>query len=104
MFLKRLSILGSMVLAACVPSLRAPGPQTPAECYNNSPSVLELIAWRAAVRQNTKGAYRSFIQAHPQSCFVGMATAKIAGAAERTKPPIRNVPKSPPRKPLRPAY
>jgi hypothetical protein len=91
MFLKRLSILGSMLLAACVPSQRLPGPQTPANCYNNSPSTTELAAWRRAVRQNTRSAYRAFINAYPRSCFVPMATAKIANVAEKPRPPIRNV-------------
>jgi hypothetical protein len=104
MFLKRLSILGSMLLAACVPSQRLPGPQTPANCYNNSPSTIELAAWRYAVRQNTRSAYRAFINSYPRSCFVPMATAKIANVAEKKKPPIRNVPKSPPpKKPSGPA-
>ena len=105
MFLKRLSILGSMLLTACVPAQRAPGPQTPAECYSNSPSQIELAAWRGAVRQSTKSAYRQFINRFPRSCFVPTAAARIANVAERQpKPPIRNVPNSPPTKPLRPAY
>jgi hypothetical protein len=96
MFLKRLSILGSMLLAACVPSQRLPGPQMPANCYNNSPSSSELAAWRAAIRQNTRSAYRAFIRSYPRSCFVPMATAKISAAPDKPKTQIRNLPTNPP--------
>jgi hypothetical protein len=91
MLLRRLSILGSMILTACVPSIGSK-PVPPANCYNQTPTRPELAAWRAAVRQNTAEAYRSFIRQYPNSCYVPMATAKIGNVVKQTPPPIRNVP------------
>jgi hypothetical protein len=94
MLLRRLSILGSMILAACVPVAGLKSPTYPANCYNQTPTRPELAAWRAAVKSNTAKAYRSFIRAYPQSCYVPMATAKIASVVDQQKPPIRNLPKT----------
>jgi hypothetical protein len=105
MFLRRLSILGSMLVAACVPTQRTYGPTSGApNCYNYAPSQTELAAWRATIRANTASAYRSFIRTYPQSCYVAMATARISTAVEKKPPPlVRKVPKTVPvKQPPRP--
>jgi hypothetical protein len=95
MFLRRLSILGSMLLAACVPSLRIDSSVSGApNCYDYSPSKTELAAWRAAIRGNTPSAYRSFIRKYPRSCYVPLATARISTAVERKPVTVRNVPRT----------
>jgi hypothetical protein len=94
MFLRRLSILGSMLLAACVPSQRNVGPVSGApDCYNYSPSKSELAAWRAAIRANTASAYRSFIRKYPRSCYVPMATAKISMKVEQKPVTVKKLPR-----------
>lgn len=94
MFLRRLSILGSMVLAACVPWQRNVGPISGApNCYDYSPSKTELAAWRAAIRTNTAGAYRSFIKKYPRSCYVAMATARISTTVEKKPVAVKKLPK-----------
>jgi hypothetical protein len=93
MFLKRLSVLGSVLLAGCLPWQRVSGPTTTApNCYDYSPSKTELTAWRSAIRQNTANGYRSFIKKYPRSCYVPMATAKISTGVQKTQPKMRNVP------------
>jgi hypothetical protein len=95
MFLRRLSILGSMLLAACVPSLRIDSPIVVApNCYNFFPSKTEQAAWRAALRANTASAYRSFIRTYPRSCYVPAATARISTAVEKKPVTVRNVPRT----------
>lgn len=92
MLLKRLSVLGSVFLAACVPWQRTAGPTAVApNCYDYSPSKTELAAWRATIRENTASAYRSFIKKYPRSCYVPMATAKISSTVEKTSPKVKKL-------------
>lgn len=95
MLLKRFSVLASMLLAACVPSQWVGSRTSGApNCYDYSPTKSELAAWRAAIRQNTSNAYKSFIRQYPRSCYVPLATARISTAIEKRPVTIRNVPKT----------
>lgn len=86
--LRRLSILGSLLLAACVPmkDLNAPDPR-PARMQS---AGNELADWRHAQRENTRAAYRNFIRRHPKSRFVGIATLRMKTAVAG-KPAVRRV-------------
>lgn len=93
--LRRLSILGSLLLAACVPSLvPSVAPNDPASCYNKAPTKAEAMAWRSALRVNTDKSYRGFINTYPRSCYVPMATKKLTTAVTRKPTVVRNVPRS----------
>lgn len=95
MFFKRLSVLGSMLLASCVPSQWVGGrTSTAPDCYDYAPTKSELAAWRAAIRQNTSNAYRSFIRQYPRSCYVPLATARISTAVEKRPVTVKNVPRA----------
>lgn len=60
MMLRRLSILGSLLLAACVP-VQGPGGLVPARNYTRIPGTAEIAAWQAARRADTAAAYRVFM-------------------------------------------
>jgi hypothetical protein len=93
--LRRLSILGSLLLAACVPSLGPiMAPSNAASCYNKVPTKAEAMAWRSALRVNTDKSYRGFINNYPRSCYVPMATKNLATAVTRKPVVVRNVPRS----------
>jgi hypothetical protein len=95
MMLRRLSILGSLLLAACVP-FQGPSlaPSSAASCYNKVPTNAEAMAWRSALRVNTDKSYRGFINNYPRSCYVPMATKKLATAVTRKPVVVRSVPRS----------
>lgn len=95
MMLRRLSVLGSLLLAACVPFQGldlAPSPT--ASCYNKVPTKAEAMAWRSALRVNTDRSYRRFINSYPRSCYVPMATKKLSAAVTKKPTIVRNVPRS----------
>lgn len=91
--LRRLSILGSLLLAACVPSL-GPAGWAPSGYYNRVATKAETAAWRAAQRANTARAYRAFINNYPRSRYVPMATKKLTIAVTKKPTVVRNVPRS----------
>ncbi|RJG45625.1 hypothetical protein [Mesorhizobium sp. DCY119] len=96
--LKRFSVLGSVLLAACVPFQRmaAPTPVSRVDTCNPVPfNLAEKLAWHAALKQNTSAAYRSFIKNHPRSCYVPMAKAKMSRAVVAKPVTMRNIPKAP---------
>ncbi len=97
--LRRLSILGSLLLAACVPAGYNVPPGSAASCYTRPPTQAEAGAWRNARQVNTARAYRDFINAYPRSCYVPAATEKLSALAQRKPVVVRNVPKSPKPKP-----
>ena len=82
MVLKRLSILGTMILAACVPA-SGPGRDMPSSYYNKVATKAETNAWRAAQRTNTPSAYRAFINSYPRSRYVPAATDRIKSMTKR---------------------
>jgi hypothetical protein len=91
--LRRLSILGSLLLAACVPQ----GGLTPikaASCALNPPTGPEAMAWRSAKRVNTAKSYRGFINNYPHSCYVPAASAKLGTGVGKNKLVVRDVPKT----------
>ena len=88
--LRRLSILGSLLLAACVP--QGIGPQQSANCYFKPPTRAEAMAWRSAQRVNTARSYRKFINAYPGSCYVPQASYKLSTTVPRKPTVVRNVP------------
>ena len=90
MFLKRLSILASMLVAACVPSQYRVVPTYGALTQSQA----ELVAWRAAVKANTKAAYRAFIRAYPNSRYVPLATSRISTAVTTKPVAVKIVPKA----------
>lgn len=90
--LRRLSVLGSILLAACVPAT-GPGAKDTAACYDKVPSKAEAMEWRSAQRVNTAKSYRKFISLYPRSCYVPMATAKLSKFVDKKAPPVRNLPK-----------
>lgn len=90
MMLRRLSILGSLLLAACVPSL-GPAGWTPSGYHNKVPTKAEAAAWRATQRANTASAYRAFINSYPRSRYVPAATAKLSAVVKKRPPVIRDV-------------
>jgi hypothetical protein len=89
MMLRRLSILGSLLLAACVPNYVPP--LQPSGYYNRVATKEETAAWRAALRINTASAYRTFIHNYPRSRYVPAATAKLSAIVNKQQPIIRNV-------------
>jgi hypothetical protein len=99
--LRRLSILGSLLLAACVPGL-GPGVAPTISCYTKVPTKAEAGAWRSAQKANTPKAYRAFINSYPRSCYVPAATAKLSSVVTKKKTVVRNVPPAKPPKPAGP--
>ena len=51
--LRRLSVFGSLLLAACVPQGKGVATSNPASCYTKVPTEAEAMAWRSAQRVNT---------------------------------------------------
>jgi hypothetical protein len=93
--LRRLSVLGSLLLAACVPFQGLDlTPSAAASCYNKVPTKAEAMAWRSAQRVNTDKSYRGFINNYPRSCYVPMATKKLSAAVTKKPTIVRNVPSS----------
>ena len=96
--LRRLSVLGSLLLAACVPAL---GPSVPpgsaASCYNKVPSRAEAAAWSAAKNVNSAQAYRAFINNYPRSCYVPAAVDRLSKITTKKPPVVRPVKPAPPR-------
>jgi hypothetical protein len=90
--LRRLSILGSLLLAACVP--QGMGQQQSANCYFKPPTKAEAMAWRSAQRVNTPKSYRKFINAYPRSCYVPDASYKLSTNVPKKPTTVRNVPPS----------
>lgn len=87
--LRRLSILGSLLLAACVPTYVPP--LQPSGYYNRVATKAETAAWREAQRINTARAYRNFIHQYPRSRYVPAATAKLKAIVNKPPPVIRDV-------------
>jgi hypothetical protein len=93
--LRRLSVLGSLLLVACVPFQDFDPTLGPAaSCYNKVPTKSEAMAWRSAQRVNTDKSYRAFINNYPRSCYVPMATKKLSAAVSKRPTIVRNVPRS----------
>ena len=94
--LRRLSVLGSLLLAACVPA-QGPGGALygQASCYITPPTRAEAAAWRAAQSTNTARAYRAFINNYPRSCYVPAATDRLSRVVTKKPPPVRNPPPRP---------
>lgn len=92
--LRRLSVLGTLLLAACTPQGPGLSLNTLANCYTNVPTDAEAAAWRAAQRANTARAYRSFITRYPKSCYAPVASARLGRLVEKKPPVVRNVPKA----------
>jgi hypothetical protein len=90
--LRRLSILGSLLLAACVPQGPGIGPQQSANCYFKPPTKAEAMAWRSAQRVNTAKSYRKFINAYPRSCYVPEASYKLSTTVPKKPTTVRNIP------------
>ena len=90
--LRRLSVLGTLLLAAC--TTQGPGLSfnSLASCYTNVPTKDEAAAWSAARRADTAKAYRSFIHRYPKSCYAPVATAKLTDNVQRTPSTARNLP------------
>lgn len=84
--LRRLSILGSLLLAACVPQV----PQVmPTAYYNKVATKAEANAWRAAQRLNTANAYRTFINSYPRSRYVPMAIERLSVIVKKSPSVVR---------------
>lgn len=90
MLLKRLSVLATMILAACVPST-GPGQNAPASQFNKTATRAEADAWRAAQNADTPAAYRAFIRSYPRSRYVPAATERISATAKKSPLSLRNV-------------
>src|SRR5690349_11200727 len=89
---RRLSVLGTLLLAACTPQGPNLSVNSLANCYFNVPTKAESDAWNAARRANTAKAYRSFIHKYPKSCYAPVATARLTGNLQRTPATIRDLP------------
>ena len=87
--LRRLSILGSLLLAACVPAQWPGSVAPPTSCYNKVPTPVEAMAWRSAQRVNSAKAYRAFINNYPRSCYVPAATDKLSAVVKKPPPVVR---------------
>ena len=92
--LRRLSVLGSLLLAACVPQGMGVAPSYPLGCYTKVPTKAEAMAWRSAQRVNTAKSYRGFINSYPRSCYVPAATDKLGAVVTKKPTVVRNVPKA----------
>ena len=88
---RRLSILGTLLLAACVPSYGPGALTSTASCFNKAPTKAETTAWRKALTANTAKAYRAFINAHPRSCYVPQATEKLSSVVKRPPSVARDI-------------
>jgi hypothetical protein len=92
--LRRLSVLGALLLAACVPQGPGAGSGSTAACSTKVPTKAEAMAWRSAQRVNTAKSYRGFINSYPRSCYVPAATDKLAAVVTKKPVVVRNVPKA----------
>lgn len=90
--LRRFSILGSLLLAACVPQGAGVGSSTTASCYTKAPTKAEAMAWRSAQRVNTAKSYRGFINHYPRSCHIPAAADKLGAAVGKKPTLVRDVP------------
>jgi hypothetical protein len=92
--LRRLSVLGALLLAACVPQGPGAGSSSTAACSTKVPTKAEAMAWRSAKRVNTAKSYRGFINSYPRSCYVPAATNRLGAVVTKKPVVVRNVPKS----------
>lgn len=90
---RRLSVLGTLLLAACTPQGPGVTLSALANCYSNAPSDAEASAWREARRADTAKAYRSFVKKYPGSCYVPIATARLSRVVEKKPAVVRNLPR-----------
>src|SRR5262245_12565557 len=90
--LRRLSVLGTLLLAACTSQGPNLSIDSLANCYSNVPTREEAAAWSAARRADTAKAYRSFIHKYPKSCYAPVATAKLTDNVQRIPSTVRNLP------------
>jgi hypothetical protein len=94
--LRRISVLFSVILAACIPTTRsnAPAPQANS-CQNAAPTAIEASEWRRAQRVNTREAYRAFLMKYPRSCYAPFAALKMQRTVQQQPVVVRRMP--PPR-------
>ena len=92
--LKRVSVLLSVFLTACVPSFRFPAPPTPeaSNCQNTPPSAAESADWSRAQRLNTRESYRAFLARYPRSCYAGTAVSRMKTTVQKQPVAVRNLP------------
>src|SRR3954452_9902295 len=88
---RRLSVLGTLLLAACTPQGPFLSSNSLANCYTNVPTKDEAAAWNTASRANTAKAYRSFVNKYPKSCYAPVATARLTGNVERVPANVRDL-------------
>ena len=88
---RRLSVFGTLLLAACTPQGPSLSVDSLASCYTNVPTKAEAAAWNVARRANTAQAYRSFVNKYPRSCYAPVATAKLTGHVERIPANVRDL-------------
>jgi len=83
--LKRVSVLFSVFLTACVPSwpYLTYAPPNASSCQNTPPSAAESAAWRRAQRMNTRQAYQAFLARYPRSCYGSSAVARMKTTVQR---------------------
>ena len=92
MMLRRLSVLGSLLLAACVPT-QVPELQ-PAGYYNKVTTRAERADWRATRRADTAQAYRAFINKYPKSRYVPAAIERLKVVVKKKPPTVRRIKES----------
>ncbi len=87
--LRRISILGTLILASCTPQ---GSNMTLASMFSGyrAPTSAETVAWRNAQRSNTDQAYRNFISQYPDSSYVPAATSRLTKSVNRAPVAVRN--------------
>lgn len=92
--LKRVSVLLSVFLTACVPSWRpsTPPPPESTNCQNTPPTAAEAAAWRSAQRLNTRESYRAFLGRYPRSCYAASAVSRLKTTVQKKPVAVRKLP------------
>lgn len=89
--MKRLSVLFTVFLTACLP-MRVETPPRPAgPCDTQPPTAAEAAAWQNATSRKTRNAYRDFLMSYPRSCYAALATERMRAAPRPAPVTVRRV-------------
>lgn len=91
--LKRVSVLFSVFLTACVPSWTYPpfAPTNARNCQSAPPSRVESADWRRAQKLNTRQSYQAFLAKHPRSCYGNLAVERMKKGVQRQPVAVRKL-------------
>ncbi|SCB60436.1 hypothetical protein GA0061105_1117 [Rhizobium aethiopicum] len=89
--LRKISILGTLILASCTSQGSNMTLASIISGYRNAPTAAEEVAWRNARRSNTDRAYRNFISSYPNSSYVPVAASRITRSVKPKPVSVRNL-------------